>query len=148
MRINHTRSIIPPNARQAVFAITHTMVGGIHFFHFDQYDRSVCGWISSRFATSKISNAEHFNFLSLLQAFSTLWVSGFDSTVQPSKLSEWYTILPAVQSTDLNLSRAHPSRLDHDRGAPNFCCARDCDHVQLDTLCARQTAHKRLLRDR
>ena len=83
-------SIIPPHARHAVFAITHSMMSGIHFYHFRQYDRSVLGWIHTRFASSKISNAEHFNFLSLLQAFATFWEPAFTSKETKNKQSTYF----------------------------------------------------------
>ncbi|KZV58982.1 hypothetical protein PENSPDRAFT_672680, partial [Peniophora sp. CONT] len=69
--------IIPPNARHAVFTITNSMMAGIHFYSHMQLQRSVCGWICTRFSTWKISNAEHYSFLSIQQSLATYYAPGF-----------------------------------------------------------------------
>lgn len=70
-------SIIPPNARHAVYTISPSMMAGIHLYSHTQLQRSVCGWICALFSTSRISNAEHDNFLSILQAFASFWWPAF-----------------------------------------------------------------------
>ncbi|KZV58936.1 hypothetical protein PENSPDRAFT_695631 [Peniophora sp. CONT] len=52
-------------------------MSGIHFYNHTQLLRSLCGWICANFATWNISNAEHDNFLSLIQAFGTYYAAGF-----------------------------------------------------------------------
>ena len=68
---------MPPTARHTVFTITNSMMSGIHFYHYGQLQRSVCGWICAKFSASSISNASHDDFLSILQAFATYWAPGF-----------------------------------------------------------------------
>lgn len=53
------------------------MMEGIHFYSDLQMIRSTCGWITSRFTHTSISNAEHHCFLSILQSFATFWWPGF-----------------------------------------------------------------------
>lgn len=48
-------------------------MSGIHFFHHTQLLRSMLGWVMTRFTSSKISNAEHHNFLSIMQACNSFW---------------------------------------------------------------------------
>ncbi|KZV60028.1 hypothetical protein PENSPDRAFT_671951, partial [Peniophora sp. CONT] len=67
----------PPNARHTVFMITDCMMSGIHFYNHTQLLRSLCGWICANFTTWNISNAEHDDFLSLIQAFGTYYAAGF-----------------------------------------------------------------------
>lgn len=53
------------------------MMSGIHFYFPSQLQRSLCGFICSRFTHSEITNAEHVEFLSMTQAFSTFYSAGF-----------------------------------------------------------------------
>lgn len=70
---------MPPNARHAVFTIVDSMMGGIHFYYHSQLQRSFCGWVVSRFTFSEITNAAHFGFLSIIQAFSTFYAPTFNA---------------------------------------------------------------------
>lgn len=76
--------MLPPNALHTVYTISPSMMTGIHVYHHGQLNRSICGWICAKFSTTHISNAEHDNFLSILQAFATFWWPGFKS---PKSLS-------------------------------------------------------------
>ncbi|KZV61101.1 hypothetical protein PENSPDRAFT_671229 [Peniophora sp. CONT] len=86
--------IIPPNARHVVFTITNAMMSGIHFYNHTQFQRSVCGWITAKFASNWISNAEHDNFVSILQSHSTLWEKGFKKNHSLPEFSPILRTLP------------------------------------------------------
>ncbi|VDC00374.1 unnamed protein product [Peniophora sp. CBMAI 1063] len=75
--LRQPHSIIPPNARHMVFTILNCIMAGIHFYHHMQLQRSMCGFICTLFTAWKISNAEHRNFISIFQAFSTFYAPGF-----------------------------------------------------------------------
>ncbi|VDC00247.1 unnamed protein product [Peniophora sp. CBMAI 1063] len=95
--------ILPPNARHAVFTVLDSMMSGIHFFHYTQLQRSLCGWICSKFTTTQISNAEHDVFLSIFQAFATFWVEGFRSDSR----------LKLAPEDPVIRSRPHPENTSH-----------------------------------
>lgn len=75
-----------------VYTISNTVMSGIHFYFFSQLQRSVCGWICSKFTTTHISNASHDCFLSITQAFSTFYLPAFSKsasrTLDPEDPSE------------------------------------------------------------
>lgn len=52
-------------------------MSGIHFFSHTQLLRSLCGWVQARFSSTRISNADHHNFLSIIQAFNSFYAAAF-----------------------------------------------------------------------
>ena len=60
------------------------MMAGIHFYSHILLLRSVFGWIASKFTKYDITNADHDNFLSIIQSAATFWKPGFDPRVVKS----------------------------------------------------------------
>ena len=64
---------MPPCARHVVFTLIDSMMGGFHFFSWTQLERSVTGLIQTTFAGQAITNAEHPEFVSVLQSCASFW---------------------------------------------------------------------------
>lgn len=71
---------MPPHARHMVYTVAHTIMSGIHFYFYNQLERSMCGWICSKFTTTHISNADHDCFISIAQAFATFYLPAFSKS--------------------------------------------------------------------
>ena len=74
---------MPSNARHAVWTLINTMMTGIHFYYHTTLQRSLCGWVSSKFTSEQVTNAEHDEFLSIIQSFATFWAPAFKHTGTP-----------------------------------------------------------------
>ena len=93
-------------------------MSGIHFYSHTQLQRSLCGWICSKFTTRQISNAEHDDFLSIIQAFGTFWAPAFDERQRrdlvpedPGLFSVFYLLFPkAYLSPQTQFSEAAQTR--------------------------------------
>lgn len=53
------------------------MMFGIHFYSHVTLKRSFCGFVSTVFTGDAVTNADHNEFLSTIQASSTLWAPCF-----------------------------------------------------------------------
>ena len=82
---------MPPNARHFVFTLKDCMMSGIHFYTHVTLKRAVCGFITTAFA-GHITNADHFEFLSVIQSISSFWQPCFEkaeaSIMDASNLGE------------------------------------------------------------
>ena len=79
--------ILPACARHAVFTLADSMMFGIHCFIHTQLKRSFSGFVCTAFASNAVTNADHGEFLSVIQASATLWAPCF-SPLHREALSE------------------------------------------------------------
>ena len=77
MTVHKSYRIMPPHCRHAVFTLSPTMMAGIHFYSHLQLLRSLLGWITTKISTYLITNAEHGEFLAIIQGAATFWKPGF-----------------------------------------------------------------------
>lgn len=76
--LNKNSRILPPCARHLVYTVADGMMAGVHFFNFTLLYRSFCGFVLTAFTGRSNTNAAHDDFISILQAHSTLWRGAFD----------------------------------------------------------------------